>query len=184
MTDSALQVALYASVWAAIVLYAAGEAGKAAALRAAANAPLRWPWLVWTTGAVLLLLHILLALHVRHAWSHASVVASVREQTRSIYGVNWGGGVWVNYLFLAQWLGEAVWWRLAPRAYFTRPRLLVALSRGFFALVLVNGAIVFAAPSRRVPGILLMLVLCWAWRSSPMAAMPTFSRDRAASGRL
>ena len=122
--------------------------------------------MVSAIGASLLAVHIALALQVRHGWSHSSVVATVREQTRTTYGVDWGGGVWVNYLFLSLWIVELAWWRAASRRYFSRPRPVIVTIRGFFALVFVNAAVVFAAPSRRPLGFLMTVVLFWAWRST------------------
>jgi hypothetical protein len=34
-------------------------------------------------------------------------VLETARQTDAVYGVSWGGGVYVNYLFVAAWLTEA-----------------------------------------------------------------------------
>ena len=38
------------------------------------------------------------------------------RQTAAVYGVAWGGGVYVNYLFVGVWLAELLWWRVDPAA--------------------------------------------------------------------
>ena len=70
---------------------------------------------------MLLAVHMAIALDVRHGWSHASVVRTVEDQARAVYGVDWGGGAWMNYAFLALWLIECAWWRIAPGPYRARP---------------------------------------------------------------
>jgi hypothetical protein len=42
--------------------------------------------------------------------------------------------------------------------------------RAFYLIVLVNAAVVFAAPSRRVTGVILISVLLWIWR--PVTVQP------------
>src|SRR5688572_31949400 len=98
-----IDAALYATVWLATALFVAGEAGKARESRSGSTG---WPWKLWTAGAVLLAVHMAIALDVRHGWSHASVVRTVEDQARAVYGVGWGGGAWMNYAFLALWLIE------------------------------------------------------------------------------
>ncbi len=158
-----IDAALYATVWLATALFVAGEAGKARESRSGSTG---WPWMVWTAGAVLLAVHMAIALDVRHGWSHASVVRTVEDQARAVYGVGWGGGAWMNYAFLALWLIECAWWRIAPGPYRARLWAITAATRAFYALMLVNSAIVFAAPSRRPAGLVLIAILLWAWRDT------------------
>lgn len=164
MSSPTLEVALYATVWLALVLFVIGEAGKPSGSRR--HSSRGWAWTIWTAGALLLALHILVALGVRHGWSHGSAVLAVREQTRAFYGLDWGGGVWVNYLFVTVWLVESAWWFAAPRDYLTRSTAVIVLTRAFYILVLVNAAVVFAAPSRRPAGAVLTMVLLWIWRDT------------------
>ena len=159
-----MEAALYATVWGALICFVAGEAAKP--LRHSGGPDRGWPWLVWTAGAALLAAHIAIALDVRHGWSHASVARAVAEQSRRVFGVGWGGGMWMNYLFAACWIGEAFWWAAAPRDYLNRPWLLRVAMRALYALILVNAAVVFAAASRRWAGVVLIAVLAWAWRDT------------------
>src|SRR5687767_3690746 len=72
-------------------------------LFAARSVTLRRPELfgariVWALGCVLLLLHIAVAFHLGHGWSHAAAW----EHTRQAGG--YGDGVFVNYAFALVWL--------------------------------------------------------------------------------
>ncbi len=164
MTSSFATAALYSTIWLAVGAFVAGELGKRAALRG--GPLLGWPWAVWTAGALLLAVHVAIAVLVHHGGSHASVVESVEDQTREVYGVAVGAGVWVNYLFVSVWLAESAWWRLDPRGFLARPAAATAPVRAFYALILINGAVIFAAPSRRLLGAALMAALAWAWRDT------------------
>ena len=157
-----MNVALYATVWIALALFVAGEAGKRALERG--GAAVGRLWLASTLGAFLCTAHMLIAFAVRHGWSHAVAVAVTARQTAEVFGVSWGGGVYVNYLFVTLWLTEACWWRAAPLAYARRPRWIDWALRAFYALVIVNAAIVFASPAGRVAGVPLVAALLWAWR--------------------
>ena len=148
-------LALYATIWTSLGLFVAGEFGKRSA---------RWPWLISAFGAVLLAMHIGLAMSLVHNWSHASTVAATAAQTEAIYGLKWGGGVFVNYLFLGVWIAELVAWRRTPAKYSGRSGAITWTVRAFFFVVIANGAIVFAAGWRRALGTLLVLALVAAWR--------------------
>ena len=98
-----------------------------------------------------------------HGWSHGSAVMETARQTEAIYGVSWGGGVFVNYLFVAVWLGELVWWRVDPRRYFGQQAWCLWAVRVFYLLIVVNAAVIFAAPERRLAGVAVTAALLAAW---------------------
>lgn len=162
MNDAA-NVALYATVWGAVFLFAAAQAGQG---QAAAASDRGWPWMAWTIGAALMIAHVAIAFDARHAWQHASAAHAVVEQSRAVYGIAWSGGVWMNYVFVAAWAAESCWWGAAPQSYGQRPRSVLAASRVFYLLMLVNAAIVFAAPSRRWAGLIVVAWLIWQWRDT------------------
>lgn len=163
-----MNVALYATIWAALWLFVTGEAGKRSLEREGPATGRAWQ--AWTLGAVLCLLHMGIAFGARHAWSHSAAVVETARQTAAVYGLAWDGGVYVNYLFASVWLAEASWWRARPDAYLRRPRWMTWLFRGFAGLVLVNAALVFASPAGRVAGAALVAVLGWVWRPASRPA--------------
>ena len=152
-----MNVALYATIWGALALFVAGETGKR-------RPTSTWAWRAWTLGLLACIAHVLLAFAVRHGWSQDAAVAETAARTAEILGVSWGGGVYVNYVFVALWLSESCWWRAAPLSYARRPRWIDWTLRGFYALIIVNAAVVFASPAGRAAGVPLVAALLWAWR--------------------
>src|SRR5262249_50493191 len=133
--------ALYATIWAALALFVAGEAGK----RLRREAP--WAWPASVAGALLCAVHIVIAMGFRHHWSNASAIEETARQTASVYGVAWGGGVYVNYLFVVVWM--AYLWRWRTRPEFTPSPLALWGLRAFFFVIIVNAAVVFAKSPMR-----------------------------------
>jgi hypothetical protein len=164
MTASFWTWALYGTVWSALFSFGLGETARRpyVATRVAA----RRAFAAHTAGLALMAAHIALAMGVVHRWSHAAAVAATAEQSDAVYGVAVGGGVFVNYLFVAVWAADAWWWRVNP----DRPRLdpmSLRLLRVFYLVVLVNAAIVFAVGWRQAIGALFVGWLLWAWRGAP-----------------
>lgn len=145
--------ALYVTVWLSLAMLAAGEIANAAGRRGALAGRLH------LAGALLMIAHLVAAMSVVHHWSHEAAARATAAQTARVFGVDWGGGLWVNYAFIAGWV--AYGWRLA-----IAPDAASPWRWGFRAWTLImvaNGAIVFAAPDRRTAGAIIMVVLLWSW---------------------
>jgi hypothetical protein len=153
-----MTVAVYATIWISILLFVLGEAAKRG------HPPRRWAWHVWGLGALLCAVHMLLAMGIRHGWSHQSAIEATAAQTRAVYGLNWGGGVYVNYAFLSLWMAELIWWRASPVTYLSKPSSATWSLRSFYLIVLINAAVVFASGFRAAAGLLLIASLLWIWR--------------------
>jgi hypothetical protein len=100
---------------------------------------------------------------VRYGWSHEAAVAATARQTMAVYGVNWGGGVYLNYAFVTLWVVEAWrWYRFPSRQ--TRPvRAITWTTRAVFLVMILNAAVIFAGGARRGAGALIVLGLLWIW---------------------
>ncbi len=109
----------------------------------------------WPCACGLCLLHIAVAFHLGHSWSHEAAW----EHTRQTGG--YGDGIYVNYAFALVWLIDAIWLCVAFDSYFARPRWLHWTIHGFLAFVVFNAAVVFGSwPSRiRFMGWFLMMGL-------------------------
>ena len=162
-----MSVALYATIWLALALLVVAELGKR---RAGAALAIGWSWRCFAAGAFLCLVHMALAFHLRHGWSHSAASAHIARRTEELFGIPWTGGIWVNYAFAGVWLAEALWWRLDPAGYARRPHALVWLVRGFLYIVIVNAALVFASATGRIAGAPLVAALAWTWRPARRAA--------------
>src|SRR5262245_60734981 len=77
----------------------------------------RW---AWTLGCVALLLHIACAFHFFHEWDHQSAYEATARQTGEVVGLNWGGGLHVNYAFVMVWVADVVWWWSCPERFEAR----------------------------------------------------------------
>ena len=96
-------------LWAArlsVALYSAAVIGWLGR-RARASTRIRWFWVAsWATCVF----HVLLAFHFEHHWSQSAAWQHTAETTERVVGWYWGGGLYVNYVFLAFWGWHAMAW--------------------------------------------------------------------------
>jgi hypothetical protein len=160
------------TIWIALALFLAGEIGRRRSARTGRAD--WWAWPAFAAGAMVCTVHVLLAYHWVHAWSQESVVRETARQTEAVFGLNWGGGAYVNFLFLACWLADAAWWRAAPDR--VRPRTAIWLLRAFYLLIIANAAIVFARGSARLAGFVLVGALLAVWLVPPQKVLSPAGR--------
>lgn len=129
------------------MLFAIGEAGKGPL--AIGSRPPSWARPVWISGALLAIVHSVIAFAVRYHWNHEAAVQATAMQAAGLYGFAWRGSLYVNYVFLTMWLVAWSWHHWAWRA--------------FVLTMIVNGAVVFARPMARPFGVVLVAALVWAW---------------------
>ena len=148
-----MNAALYVTIWLALAAFIGAEARRR-----------RWSAPLSFAGLALLIIHIALAYGVRHGWSHDAAVLATAQQTEAVYGLDWGGGIYINYLFAAVW-GIDAWqrWASPAAAAARRPALQWGL-RAFYGVIIVNGAVIFVPGPRRWLGIAVVLALIWIWR--------------------
>jgi hypothetical protein len=120
----------------------------------------------WTLGITLALVHVVLAFQVVYAWDHEAAVAATARQAADRFGWGWRGGIYVNYVFLAMWLGDVSWWWRAPASHASRPAAIETARRALFVFMFLNGAVVFASGAGRLVGIgsLAVVILAWCQR--------------------
>lgn len=149
------------TVWLALTAYAWACAGLLSGDR---SNGIR---IVWSVGCAIFLAHVACAFGFHHGWSHADAYRQTARQTAAMTGMNWGGGLYFNYLFAALWLGDVVWWWLSPSSHARRARLVGAALHGFLFFLVVNGAVVFVRGPMKAYGLFLcvsLLVLWWRGR--------------------
>ena len=100
-----MNVALYATIWLALALLVVAELGKRRAGAALASG---WAWRTFAAGALLCLVHISLAFHLRHGWSHAAASAHIARRTEELFALRWTGGIWINYAFAGVWFVDCL----------------------------------------------------------------------------
>ncbi|HYJ88297.1 MAG TPA: hypothetical protein VEW46_19690 [Pyrinomonadaceae bacterium] len=155
------------TIWVSIVGYAVGSITFA--LSTPTRRRVQWDLaarIVWTIACVSLVAHFISAFQFYHAWSHTAAYSDTARQTEELFGLNWGGGLFINYALLTAWIVDiAWWWRSGIDSYRKRPRLLVMLWHGFFVFIIFNATVVFADGVARWVGlaVALLLIITW-WR--------------------
>jgi hypothetical protein len=163
-------IALYATIWIALVLFCLGESGRRDFDDGRAWAP--WTWWAFAAGCLLSVAHLAIAMGSVHGWNHQAAMDATARQTFAIYGLDWGGGVYVNYAFVALWVFEAWRWRTGRSGSQPRSRLAVWAVRIFFFVIILNAAVVFAVGPRRLAGAAIVLWLLWVWRPGRALLFP------------
>jgi len=117
----------------------------------------RW---CWTWACLVYLIHVALAFHHVHHWSHMHALQHVRDES----GV--GEGIYVSYFFTAVWTADVLFWWLTPTRYASRSRWVDRLLHGFMLFIVFNGTVVYEdGPIRWVSAaIFAFLATAW-WRS-------------------
>jgi len=157
--------ALFATIWAALALFVAGEFGKSKPGIFSSGKDTRLGfWWASACGLVIAAAHIVIALGINNDWNHAVAWRVTEERTREMFGFGWGGAVAANYAFLAYWAVDLWRWRTNPAGLAQQPALLRWSSRVFVLGIIVPAAVVFAAGPRRWLGVLLVVAMIAAWR--------------------
>jgi hypothetical protein len=124
----------------------------------------RWCWtLAWAAYVV----HVGMAFHFYHGWSHDEAVRHTEEVS------GFGPGVYVSHLFTLLWTADVAWWWLRPNAYAGRPAWIGRVLHAFMAFIVFNGTVVYETGTIRWAGAVMFLVLGALWfRSRPERLAP------------
>jgi hypothetical protein len=107
---------------------------------------------IWLAGSVVMLIHVALAFQFHHQWSHEAAIIETARQTAEVTGMNWGGGVWLNYLFATVWLSDACWRVARPNSYMSRARWSGAGIHMFLTFIWFNATVVFGSRAMQIVG--------------------------------
>jgi hypothetical protein len=117
--------------------------------------------LCWTLAWVTYLIHVAMAFHFAHHWSHAEAM----RHTEEVSGV--GEGIFVSHLFTLLWTTDVVSWWLWPSWYARRPAWIDWLLHGFMLFVVFNATVVFESGWIRWAGVVLfawLAAVAWSRR--------------------
>jgi hypothetical protein len=115
-------------------------------------------------GCVSILAHVACAYHFYHNWSHAAAYRETARQTAEVTGLDWGGGLFINYALIIGWVIDVSLWRLRGLdAYRNRPRLMAVAWQGFLFFIIFNATVIFKTGSLRWIGLGLCLWLVFLW---------------------
>ena len=114
----------------------------------------RW---CWTWAAICFLVHLAMAFHYYHHWSHADAF----EHTRQVSGH--GEGIYMSYLFTILWTADVLWWWTRPEQFARRSQWVDRVMHGFMLFIVFNGMVVFESGPIRWAGLLLFSALAGVW---------------------
>ncbi len=122
----------------------------------------RVPRALWVAGLLLSVVHVIAVFGYLMDWSHQAALDDTARKTRRLVGVSFAGGVYFNYVFLAVWMGDAVWWCGWPARYLRRAWLWDALVIGYLGFIAFNATVIFESGVIRWLGLVAALAVVWA----------------------
>jgi hypothetical protein len=146
----------------AMIAYVAALALRAMSIHRGLGEPRaeRLQRVLWSLACLLTWAHVLLAFGTHHHWSHAAAYDHTASETAKKVGIEWGGGIYFNYLFLALWSADAIWWWMRPASYRARPWGVSLFVHAYLAFIAFNATVVFEAGPIRYAGIGATVGLC------------------------
>ena len=100
---------------------------------------------VWSCGAIVFLTHVAAAFQFAHGWSHAAACEHTARQTAAVTGLDWGGGIYLNYAFTLWWVVDVIAVLVAARRQRPLPPGYRRLADVFFGFMVLNATVVFGA---------------------------------------
>jgi hypothetical protein len=127
--------------------------------------------LAWTVACLLYLIHVGCAFQFYHHWSHRAAYEQTARQTAEVLGVDWGGGLYFNYVFTVAWVGDVIWWWKGLAVYRNRPPWIQTTIHTFFAFMFFNATVIFGRGFVRWLGAAAIpaLALIW-WKEAALRA--------------
>jgi hypothetical protein len=119
--------------------------------------------LAWTIGCLTRLVHVAFAFHFYYDWRHDLSVRETARQTADVVGWNWGGGLYINYAFIAAWVADVFWWWRGLDRYRRRSWPVTAAWHVFMIFMFFNATVVFENGLLRWLGLFLCAGLSILW---------------------
>jgi len=117
----------------------------------------------WFISWVLCVIHVICAFHFRHQWNHDKAIQHTAEMTENVVGISWGGGLYINYVFLVCWGCSAIP-GLVGKAL--TPRATSWLTTGlhlFVAFMMFNATAIFGPAWWWIPTLSLIAAVTSRW---------------------
>jgi hypothetical protein len=110
----------------------------------------RW---LWTLAWASYLVHVAMAFHHYHHWSHANAIAHTEEVS------GFGPGIYFSHLFTILWTMDVAYWWGRPAVYAGRAQWIGRALHGFMAFIIFNATVVYEAGMIRYAGLAMFLGL-------------------------
>ena len=124
----------------------------------------------WTMAWLAYLVHLAMAFHFYHGWSHADAV----RHTQAVSG--FGAGIYFSHLLTILWSLDVLYWWSRPEQYGRRPRSIGLSLHAYMLFIIFNATIVYESGFIRYAGcglFLELIVVGWYCRSSLVANRPS-----------
>ena len=123
---------------------------------------------LWALGCAFFVAHAIAAFHFQYEWSHTVAIRETARQTKALFGVDNGSGIYWNYIFAVVWVVDALWGSRTKKPW------IAWCVHGFMGFMFFNGAIVFASPAMRwsTSAAAVALVVFWLM-NRPSLLVPT-----------
>jgi hypothetical protein len=111
----------------------------------------------WTLALACFLVHLAMAFHYYHHWSHAHAF----EHTREVSGV--GEGLYISYFFTVVWAADVAFWWLRPAQFAARSPWFDRTLHAFMLFIVFNSMVIYETGPIRWAGLLMFALLASAW---------------------
>ncbi len=101
----------------------------------------------WLAAYVTYLIHLAMAMHYYHNWSHADAY----QHTQDVAGV--GEGIYISHLFTLFWGLDVAYWLISPDDYSARNKWIGRILHAFMIFIIFNGTVVYETGFIRWAGI-------------------------------
>jgi hypothetical protein len=122
----------------------------------------------WSLAWVTYLVHLGMAFHYYHGWSHADAIRHTEEVS------GFGPGIYASHLFTLLWTLDVLWWWRRPVTYARRAAWIGRTLHAFMAFIVFNGTVVYETGLIRWAGAGTFVVLGGLWllaRARPAVAV-------------
>jgi hypothetical protein len=110
----------------------------------------RW---CWSLGWATYLVHLGMAFHFYHGWSHRNAI----EHIETVSG--FGPGIFVSHTYTLVWTLDVFWWWRSPESYGRRPVWVGWLLHGFMAFIIFCATVVYEQGFIRWAGVTMFVGL-------------------------
>jgi hypothetical protein len=107
-----------------------------------------WARRCWTLAWLTYVIHVAVAFHFYHHWSHADAIRHTEEVS------GFGPGIYLSHLFTLLWTTDVIFWWKQPERYACRSRWIDGALHGFMFFIIFNGTVVYEEGPIRWAGIL------------------------------
>jgi len=117
----------------------------------------------WFAAWLLCVIHVVCAFHFRHHWNHDTALQHTADMTERVVGLKWGGGLYINYIFLLCWGCSAIPGLRGRESSAESQRWLTTGLHVFVAFMMFNATAIFGPLWWWIPTVAVFAAVAWRW---------------------